>query len=202
MSSAFQNILCAISLLFRGSDFAEDYIFILPFCVLVAHLKMIIWCKEITLKWCGVVISWHFYEESVVFALWAAKYSIWISNNLHVNFYSLAERVILLLVCVASISGFQWLWLCKNCGQMKKLGQGWGEEQRKSRDLYASISLAPSPPPFILFRVWLALMPQLVFPGNLDVSMCSTKIFELWIWAQLYYHCVKNPCDKLQMWFH
>ena len=70
---------------------------------------------------------------------------IWISNNLHVNFYSLAERV-LLLVCVASVSGFQWLWLCKNCGQMKKLRLGWGEEQRKSRDLCASISLAPLPP--------------------------------------------------------
>ena len=113
---------------------------------------------------------------------------IWISNNLHVNFYSLAERVILLLVCVASVSGFQWLWLCKNCGQMKKLRLGWGEEQRKSRDLCASISLAPLPPlpllPFILFRVWLALMPQLDFAGNLDVRMCSTKIFELWIWAQ------------------
>lgn len=148
MSSAFQNISCAISLLFSGSDFAEDYIFILPFCVLVAHLKMIIWCKENTLKWCGVVISWHFYEDAVVVALWAAKYSIWISNNLHVNFYSLAERVILLLVCVASVSGFLWLWLCKNCGQMKKLRLGWGEEQRKSRDLCASISLAPlSPPP-------------------------------------------------------
>ena len=44
-------------LFFSGSHFAEDYIFSLPICVLVAHLKMIIWCKEITLKWCGVVIS-------------------------------------------------------------------------------------------------------------------------------------------------
>lgn len=72
---------------------------------------------------------------------------IWISNNLHVNFYLLAERVILLLVCVASVSGFLWLWLCKNCGQMKKLRLGWGEEQRKSRDLCASISWLLCPPP-------------------------------------------------------
>lgn len=102
---------------------------------------------------------------------------IWISNNLHVNFYSLAERVILLLVCVASVSGFQWLWLCKNCGQMKKLRLGWGEEQRKSRDLCASISLAPLPPllPFILFRVWLALTPQFDFAGNLDAVCAALK---------------------------
>lgn len=51
---------------------------------------------------------------------------IWISNNLHVNFYSLAERVILSLVCVVSVSGF-------GCAKIVARWKNWDWDGERSK---------------------------------------------------------------------